>query len=626
MSVHRPYILFLLLCFLIATYSINAQSISATYNAGDIPTSFNSFDPSCNGPSTTLTLTLPAGDNYTVTGIDVAYQMTALGSGFMSHQRSAVYCQNTDTGESTYSGAGDSNGTFPYSREGVNIANGTYTGGTQLVFEMRAWRTFEGTSGCNTAVNRVNAVTWTITVYFGDEEINPKVGVQQSDPRTTLDVQGKLTIGDDTSPPVPGTIRWNAQTSDFEGFNGESWMSFTRKDSEWGDTYVHENQQIVNPGGADGDYFGVSIAVLDEITFVGSSSSNIGVNENQGEVTIFERAGDGWVVLDSIFASDGQEDAFYGTSLSAEGDYLVVGAHNHNVGGNTSQGQAYVYHNNGSAWQEQEILTASIGEMGDQFASSVDISGDYLIAGAHLSDAGLNPFEGRAFIFNRNGSTWQEQAILTAPDGATDDFFGYWVAISDYYCIVSSPQKTINSNLYQGKVYIFKRTGANWDLQAELINPDGLEGEVMGVSVDIDGDYAVVGIPQLATPIVSNTGKVFIYHRNGANWELQETLTPSDGTANDLFGWTVKLSGNRLVVGSPGKALNGNPQTGRVYFFEREGQVWVEKGKFSASDGVAFALFGSAVGISEDFIGVGAPAALTGPDENNGKVYFFKKE
>jgi len=149
--------------------SIKGQdTIQATYFAGDIPTSFDVYSASCNGPLTTLSLVLPDGDHYEVTNVHVEYSMTALGSGLIQHQRSKIRCSNNGNEETEVAGVGGTPGTMVYSRD-ISVANGIYPGGTALVFEMWARRTFEGTSGCNSSVNRVNAATWTVTVYVGQE-------------------------------------------------------------------------------------------------------------------------------------------------------------------------------------------------------------------------------------------------------------------------------------------------------------------------------------------------------------------------------------------------------------------------------------------------------------------------
>ena len=164
----RKIHLFLFVIFCI-TFSFISHSltISGTYSAGIIPTAYNAYSSSCNGAATPLNITLPAGC-WQVTGITIVYQMTGTlpGDGYMSEQRSQVKCQNSGITESTYSGVGSSNGTYSYNRTGVTIANGTYTGGTILVFELQAWRTYDGSSGCNSSTNYINNNSWTITVTY----------------------------------------------------------------------------------------------------------------------------------------------------------------------------------------------------------------------------------------------------------------------------------------------------------------------------------------------------------------------------------------------------------------------------------------------------------------------------
>ncbi len=68
-------------------------------------------------------------------------------------------------------------------------------------------------------------------------------------------------------------------------------------------------------------------------------------------------------------------------------------------------------------------LTASDGAADDYFGYSVSISGDYAIVGAYYDDdSGSN--SGSAYIFKRDGTSWGEQAKITASDGAAGDLFG----------------------------------------------------------------------------------------------------------------------------------------------------------------------------------------------------------
>lgn len=148
--------------FVLVSYSLG-QSVTATYSAGNIATPITNYSAACNGPTTPLVVTIPAGAN--VTSIDVSYNFTALNGAWMSEQRSRIRCQETGNTEATFNGTGGSSGgTESYNRTGVTIANGISATGT-LTFEMQAWRTWGGTA-CDQAFQFINNNSWTITVYY----------------------------------------------------------------------------------------------------------------------------------------------------------------------------------------------------------------------------------------------------------------------------------------------------------------------------------------------------------------------------------------------------------------------------------------------------------------------------
>lgn len=151
------------------------QAASNTYTEGDISTdgSFTELpgDSDCPG---TLVVTIPDGAD--ITGVDVEYEMTALPDtpdgydAWMSEQRSQLRCVSpggTDE-ETLASGAGNSAGTYSYSRTNLDIANNV-EGGGDIEFEIHAGRTWGG-EGCNTNYNKVDDGTWTVTVYYDLEE------------------------------------------------------------------------------------------------------------------------------------------------------------------------------------------------------------------------------------------------------------------------------------------------------------------------------------------------------------------------------------------------------------------------------------------------------------------------
>src|SRR5690606_20624692 len=114
----------------------------------------------------TLSFTLPAtGGPWIVTGFDVEYDMTSTNIAYINNQRSYIYFQNADVAEEVYSRNESGEGTATYTRT-VDIANGSYADGAELVFEMRAWRTWGTDEDCGVYYVKVDDGTWKITLHY----------------------------------------------------------------------------------------------------------------------------------------------------------------------------------------------------------------------------------------------------------------------------------------------------------------------------------------------------------------------------------------------------------------------------------------------------------------------------
>jgi hypothetical protein len=200
---------------------------------------------------------------------------------------------------------------------------------------------------------------------------------------------------------------------------------------------------------------------------------------------------------------------------------------------------------------QQAELTASDGASGDQFGWSVAISGSTAVVGADTPNG-----TGAAYVFVRSGTTWSQQAELTASDGTSNDEFGRSVAISGDTAMVGAHAK----NSATGAAYVFVRSGTTWSQQAELTARDRRAGDFFGNRVAISGSTVVVGAPFKN----SATGAAYVFVR-GTTWFQQAELTASDGVSGDFFGGSVAISGRTAVVGAPFK----NSATGAAYVFCR---------------------------------------------------------
>jgi len=213
---------------------------------------------------------------------------------------------------------------------------------------------------------------------------------------------------------------------------------------------------------------------------------------------------------------------------------------------------------------------------------------------------------------------WSQQAKLIAADGEADDYFGVSVSINGDYAIVGVYGDDNNNGIDAGSAYIFKRTGmTSWSQQAKLIAADGEAYDCFGVSVSIDEEYAIVG----AFGDDGYRGSAYIFKRTGTTWSQQDKIVAVDGEANDHFGVSTSISKDYVVIG----AFYDDSETGSAYIFKRSGSCWSQEDKLVAWDDESGDRFGCFVSIS----GLSAIVGAYYDDNNNGNgvgsAYIFNR-
>jgi len=359
----------------------------------------------------------------------------------------------------------------------------------------------------------------------------------------------------------------------------------------------NEVAKLTASDAAVGDQFGTSVSISGDTAIVGAQG-NDDAGSFSGSAYVFVRSGTTWTEQAKLTASDPVTLDFFGFSVSISGDTAIVGASGSLFG--SGPGFAYVFVRSGTTWTEQAKLTASDAAAGDFFGFSVSISGDTAIVGAHGNDD-TGSRSGSAYVFVRSGTTWTEQAKLTASDPATLDDFGFSVSLSGDRAIVGA-RLDDDAGGNSGSVYIFDFDGTSWT-QTKLTASDATAGDQFGRSVSISGDRAIVGA-LLDDDAGGNSGSAYIFDFDGTSW-TQTKLTASDAAADDLFGIRVSISGDRAIVGAFfDDDAGGN--SGSTYIFDFDGTSWTQT-KLTASDATAGDIFGRSVSLSGDSAIVGAP-------------------
>ncbi|MEL6611940.1 MAG: T9SS type A sorting domain-containing protein [Bacteroidota bacterium] len=351
----------------------------------------------------------------------------------------------------------------------------------------------------------------------------------------------------------------------------------------------------------EGILFGQAVAVAGDRAVVGG-----GLLEGNAAYS-YRRIGDAWVEQGMLVPADGTDAEGFGSSVAMTEAYAIVGAPLFDHGGATNGGASYLFERDGDSWAEQTRVAPSDVDGQDDSGTSVAVSGDYAIVGAPKHN-GIGFDSGAAYIFERVGESWIQQAKLVASDEAANDEFGIAVSISGDYAIVGA-WRDDDTAAGSGSAYVFKRTDDVWIEQTKLTVSDGGAGASFGFAVGLSGDYALVG-STLADGGAALTGAAYVFKRDGDDWVLQDKLAAEDGVPSDFFGVSVAIDDEFAVIGSF-NADGSSPGTGAAYVFNRQGSTWTQIAKLAASDGGAVDLFGGAVAISDDCALVGAEGSNT---------------
>ena len=360
-----------------------------------------------------------------------------------------------------------------------------------------------------------------------------------------------------------------AYGDDHAGVYSGSVYVFTRSGFTW-----TQQAKLTAADAAMADWFGMSVSVSGDTIVVGAAGDDESGRSESGSAYVFTRSGSTWTQQAKLIASDATTGDMFGYSVSVSGDTVVVGTEGDDDGGNNS-GSAYVFTLSGANWTQQAKLTAGDADAEDWFGHSVSVSGDMIVAGACNDEAGGSN-SGSAYVFTRNGSIWTQQAKLLAADAAVLDWFGWSVAVSVDTIVVGA--KTATGRDKSGSAYVFTRNGSTWTQQAKVTAASPAANDQFGCSVSVADNTVLVGSYGDGTG-GSQSGSAYVFTRSGSTWTQLAKLIAADAAESDQFGWSVSISDNTLLVGAYGDD-DGGSSSGSAYAFDfnsvsiTNGPVW----------------------------------------------------
>ena len=325
-----------------------------------------------------------------------------------------------------------------------------------------------------------------------------------------------------------------------------------------------------------------------------------------------------WQLDASADALDGASNDRFGKSIALDADTLLVGAPGSGDLFGNGPGAAYLFTRTGGTWTQVQKFTPAVPKSQGLFGAAVALDGTTLAIGAPQIDVSTM---GQVVVYVKSGASWVHQQTLI-PSGLNPGArAGTSVALEGNRLVVGAPNQIVNSIAQVGRAFVFERTGSTWSQVAVIESPTPSATGTFGAAVALDGGRIAVAATREPYPNAFHR-RVHLFTGGGASWSLEQTLTGTNtATQNCRFGASLALEGSRLLVGAPG---HNNPNVlfaGTVKLFETSGSSWVETLDIQGSGAVFNALLGESVALAGDLVLGGAPGLGANAGGNSAYVW-----
>ncbi len=332
-----------------------------------------------------------------------------------------------------------------------------------------------------------------------------------------------------------------------------------------------------------GDRFGTALALSGDLALVGRSASRPGAAVNSGAALLFVRESGVWRYERTFESDEPSSGDGFGSAVALSGETAVM------LG---SRGQTiHIWAREAGAWRRTTLFDSS------DPIDAIALDGDTLAIGLGSHDNG----RGAIRLYSRMGPDWQPGALLTAANGTPGDRLGTSIALRGDRLVAGASNRQGG-----GAAYVFERENGAWIESAQLLAEANPPAFLFGFAVAVEGDRIGVTALRRRQGNTELAGSGFVFERSGAGWQRSAQLNAPDAESNDLFGWSIGLSGTTAIIGSyfdTDTQLN----EGAAYVFPAFDVVPVPSQKLHGMPSRPMDIFGSAIAFEGDTLWIGAP-------------------
>jgi len=219
------------------------------------------------------------------------------------------------------------------------------------------------------------------------------------------------------------------------------------------------------------------------------------------------------------------------------------------------------------------------------------------------------------YVYDYNGTEWSSNPEILSVVGSRD-FFGFSVAIDANTIVVGAEGDSINE---AGAAYVFDYNSGGWEYKQELTDPDNRIGNLFGSSVSIDANVIVVG-SQRDNVSDYREGSLCVFRRNGGTWSFEQKIEGENRL--DEMGRSVAISGDTFVAGVYSYAYGANGNAGAAFVYKYNGASWIKEATLYDPNADTSDCFGNSVAINDNSIVVGE---MYYGASNSGAAFLFER-
>ena len=356
---------------------------------------------------------------------------------------------------------------------------------------------------------------------------------------------------------------------------------------------------------------------LHENTAVIGSHLASQISTNQGAARVYVKVPGGWEYQQLLTDPTGAAGDYLGRSVSVHGDTIVVGAYRDDSP-SLDSGSVCIFVRSGTTWTLQQKISPSIAS--SEYGITSSVHGDTLAVGAPRESAGAS-YNGAVHVYTRSGITWTLQQKIV-PYVTANYLAGSSVSLSGDTLAIGVPGAPGAKGLInEGRVNIYTRSGTTWTLQQSIIVPETASSSPrFGSAVSIDGNSLAIGHN------ASTDTPVHVYTRSGITWTLQQSLSSSSlnlTTGAALFGKSLSIQGDRLIIGANGETVSGFLKCGCAFLYTRSDGVWDAGIRLEPSFKAENLFYGASAAVYNSVLMVGAPSDTQLGSPGSGSVYVY---